>query len=289
MKVLVIGGSGFLGSHIADELILQGHEVVIFDQSKSQWVSDECEFIEGDITNFSSLSSAFNGINAVFHLAAVSDLDKAYNDGLRTAEVNVLGTVNALELSKVNKVSKFVYSSSIYVNSNYGGFYKVSKKAAEEYIMEYNKLFNLDFTILRYGSIYGPRSDMSNGLYRIINKAVNDKVIQYEGSIDSVREYIHVNDVSKASVNALKDNIFKNNIINITGQEKYAIKDLLKMLGEILNLEVSINNSTKKRVGHYVMSPYTHEKIIPKKYVMPFYVDFGQGLLEMIQEIDSNK
>ncbi|MDA9896978.1 NAD(P)-dependent oxidoreductase [Pelagibacterales bacterium] len=289
MKTLVIGGSGFLGSHIADQLNHQGHDVVIFDQIKSKWVSDKHAFIEGDIANFDSLSEAFNQIDAVFHLAAVSDLDKAHNDGLQTAKINVLGTVNALELSRVNKVSKFIYSSSIYVNSNSGGLYKVSKKAAEEYVIEYGKLFNLDYTIMRYGSIYGPRSDMSNGLYRIIKKAIKENKIEYEGSLDSIREYIHVEDVALASINALSNSSFKNNIINITGQERYVIRDLLKMIGEILNLDVSINEIKDKKLGHYVMTPYSYTKIIPKKYVMPFYIDFGQGLLQIIEEIDTDK
>ncbi len=288
MKALVIGGSGFLGSHISDQLTLNGHEVTIFDKHESNWINDKQKFIQGDVSDYNSLEKAYKDIDVVFHLAGISDLDEAYESGISTAVVNILGTVNSLELSCKNNISRFVYASSVYVNSNSGGLYKVSKRAAEDYILEYNKLFKLDFTIIRYGSIYGPRSDESNGLYRIIKKAVNDNKLEYEGSLESIREYVHVEDVAIASAKILEKE-FNNKVINLTGQERLKIEDLLKMIAEILDLDESVKKTTNDRKGHYITTPYNYNKLIARKYVMPFYIDFGQGILQMIEEINLEK
>tara|TARA_Y100000768_G_scaffold333690_1_gene273896 strand:- start:29429 stop:30295 length:867 start_codon:yes stop_codon:yes gene_type:complete len=288
MRALVIGGSGFLGSHISDQLTLKGHEVIIFDKQKSNWMNNKQKFIQGDISDYNSLEKAFKDVDVVFHLAGISDLDEAYESGISTATVNILGTVNSLELSCRNNISRFVYASSVYVSSNSGGLYKVSKKAAEDYVLEYNKLFDLDFTIIRYGSIYGPRSDDSNGLYRIIRKAVNENKLEYEGSLDSIREYVHVEDVAIAS-SKIVESEFQNKVINLTGQERLKIEDLLKMIAEILDLDPNVKNTSNDRKGHYITTPYNYNKPIARKYVMPFYIDFGQGILQMIEEIKAEK
>ena len=120
MRALVIGGSGFLGSHISDQLTLKGHEVIIFDKQKSNWMNNKQKFIQGDISDYNSLEKAFKDVDVVFHLAGISDLDEAYESGISTATVNILGTVNSLELSCRNNISRFVYASSVYVSSNSG-------------------------------------------------------------------------------------------------------------------------------------------------------------------------
>ena len=94
-------------------------------------------------------------------------LDEALNEPVKSVNVNILATVQALELCRKYKVKRFVYASTIYVNSIDGGFYRSSKKAAEDYVEEYNKLYGLNYTILRFGSLYGPRSDNTLSLIHI--------------------------------------------------------------------------------------------------------------------------
>ena len=106
----------------------------------------------------------------------------------------------------------------MYVYSRDGGFYRCSKQAAEQYVEEYKRTYDLDYTILRYGSLYGPRADQSNGLYRIVKNAVESGVVRYQGSSEALREYIHVDDASLASVTALNDE-FCNKSVVLTGQE----------------------------------------------------------------------
>src|SRR6185437_699795 len=103
------------------------------------------------------------------------------------------------------------------------------------YVEEYQRAYGIDFTILRYGSLYGPRSDATNGLYRIVCSALDTGSISYEGNPESIREYIHVDDAARASVVALGDE-FRNESVMITGHEPMRVLDLLKMLAEIMGM-----------------------------------------------------
>ena len=96
-----------------------------------------------------------------------------------------MGNLNVLEACRTNNVRRFIYASTVYVHSRQGGFYRCSKQASEAYVEEYQKIFGLDYTILRYGSLYGPRADHNNGLYRIIKSALENGKVSYEGDIDA--------------------------------------------------------------------------------------------------------
>ena len=136
MKCLVTGGSGFLGSHVADELLKAGHKVVIYDL-KNQIGLKKNKFIKGDILDKKKLNNALKSIDVIYHLATLADLDLSLKS-IKTVNYNILGTVNILDLAKIKKLKNNI-ASSIYVNSEQGGFYRVSKKAAEEYVEEYSK------------------------------------------------------------------------------------------------------------------------------------------------------
>ena len=122
----------------------------------------------------------------------------------------------SLDACRLNSVKRFIYASTVYVHSREGGFYRCSKQSAEHYVEEFQKLYGLDYTILRYGSLYGPRASNNNGLYRIVESAIKTGKVQYKGSSESMREYIHVEDAARASVSIL-DQSFKNESIVLTG------------------------------------------------------------------------
>ncbi len=203
MKTLVIGGSGFLGSHVCDKLSEMGHQVRIFDKAPSPWLRPEQKMIVGDLFDEAKLTDAVEGCNIVYNFAALSDLEEAQVQPLETARINVLGNVLVLEACRHAKVQRYLFASTVYVFSRVGGFYRCSKQSAEHYIEEYNRSYRLDYTILRYGSIYGPRSDHRNGLWRVVKHALEFQKVCYEGSSpDSMRDYIHVEDAALASVEA---------------------------------------------------------------------------------------
>src|SRR6185503_3551233 len=236
----VIGGSGFLGSHVADQLSAAGYDVRVFDLVASPWLKQGQTMIVGDILDQGAVNNAVAGSSAVFNFAAIADLDEALDKPRTTVELNVLGTVNVLEACRIARVRRFVYASTVYVYSREGGFYRVSKQAAEHYVEEYERAYGLAFTILRYGSLYGPRADARNGLYRIVRDALANRRISYEGNAESIREYIHVIDAARSSVLALGDE-FRNESVVLTGHQPMRVHDLLKMLAEILGMPDAVD------------------------------------------------
>ncbi len=286
MRVTVIGGSGFLGSHVADQLSEAGHKVCIFDRKTSPWLRADQEMIVGDLLDVATLEKSIAGSDVVYHFAALADLNDALDKPVETVRINVLGTVQALEASRKHAIKRFVYASTVYVYSREGGFYRCSKQASEHYVEEYSRAFGLDYTILRYGSLFGPRSDESNGLYRIVRDALQKGFIQISKvSPDAIREYIHVEDAAKASVVALGED-FKNESIVLTGHEPMSFSNLMKMLAEILGFSKEIEFINSEDSGHYIRTPYAYQPKLGRKYVHPMHVDLGQGLIQLINQIN---
>jgi UDP-glucose 4-epimerase len=283
-KVCVLGGAGFLGSHVADQLSEAGYQVIIFDRVRSPWLRDDQEMLMGDIQDAESVSAAIDGCEYVYNFAALADLNQALDKPVETVRTNVLGNVNALEACRQNGVKRFIYASTVYVYSRQAGFYRCSKQAAEHYVEEYQQTYGLDYTVLRYGSLYGPRADASNGLYRIVRQALETGVVSYQGSPETMREYIHVEDSARASVAALGEE-FRNQHVVLTGQEPMRVYDMLKMLAEILGKPEAVEFLENEYEGHYVRTPYAYQPRLGKKYVPSMHVDLGQGLLQLINEV----
>ena len=285
MKIIVYGGAGFLGSHLSEELLRRKHDVTIFDLNSYQDKPSEINFIKGNIEDYDKVLEASRGFDCAYNFAGISDLNKAINNPLSSAKVNIIGNINILEACRINKIERYIYASSVYAHSNSGSFYSCTKTASELYINEYNKAYGLNFTILRYGSLYGPRSGPENGLWRIVNQALNTNQISYIGDKDAVREYIHVYDAAVASSEIL-DKKYQNEIIVLTGLEKMKVYDMLSVLSEILNFNKKINFENKQYKGHYIRTPYSFSKKIANKYVPQKHIDFGQGLLNLIEYIN---
>jgi UDP-glucose 4-epimerase len=283
-QACVIGGSGFLGSHVADQLSEAGYSVTIFDRLPSRWLRADQQMVVGDIRSLEQLQAAISGSQVVYNFAALADLNAALDRPLDTVHINVLGTVNALEAARAARVQRFVYASTVYVYSREGGFYRCSKQAAEHYVEEYQSAFGLDFTILRYGSLYGPRADDTNGLFRIVRDALTSGKISYEGNPESIREYIHVEDAARASVAALGDE-FRNESVVLTGHQPMRVLDLLKMLAEIMGMRDAVDFRDENYAGHYVRTPYAYLPKLGRKYAPALHVDLGQGLIQLIDEV----
>lgn len=285
--ILVLGGSGFLGSHVADALSQSGYRVRILDRVSSPYMRGDQEMVVGDLLDETVLEKAIAGCEVVYNFASIADLDEAQNKPIDTVLVNVLGNVHVLESCRLHRVRRYIYASTVYVHSRDGGFYRCSKQAAEYYVEEYQRTYGLDYTMLRYGSLYGPRSDHRNGLWRIVKHALETGKICYEGNPEAMREYIHVEDAARASVAALSAE-FRNQHVVLTGQEPMRVMDLLKMLAEILGISQVVEFVETDHAGHYIRTPYAYQPKLGRKYVPPMHVDLGQGLLQMIGEIQKS-
>jgi UDP-glucose 4-epimerase len=286
-KICIVGGSGFLGSHVADALTLAGFEVSIFDNAYSKWINCDQKMIIGDLMDFQSLSNAIRDSEFVFNFAALSDINLAINKPADTIKINILGNLNVLEACRIHNVKRFIYASTVYVYSREGGFYRCSKQAAESYIEEYYRMYGQQYTILRFGSLYGPRTDSTNGLYKIVKRAIDTGVLTYEGNPDSQREYIHVDDAARASVHCLEEKFINQSVV-LTGQEPMRIIDLLQTIKEIMDLKTDIKFINDEKPGHYIRTAYAFKSNIGLKYRPSMHVDLGQGLLALIEDITNN-
>ncbi|MCH7667477.1 MAG: NAD(P)-dependent oxidoreductase [Acidobacteria bacterium] len=287
-RALVTGGSGFLGSFIADELVRSGFEVRIFDRDSSPYLRDGQEMITGDILEPEAVRRAADGCSVIYHLAALADLDQAQGQALEAARHNVLGTINVLEAARETAADRFILASTIYVYSRAGGFYRCSKQAAESFVEEYQRQYGMSYTVLRYGSLYGPRSGNSNGVYRLLREALQTGKITHHGTPDDTREYIHVRDAARLSIEALGTD-FVNRHVTITGSHPTRLKDLFVMFGEILSKELEIDYRTDEATHEdrrYKVTPYAYMPRVGRKLTSRHSVDMGQGILELIHEID---
>ena len=286
-KVLIIGGNGFIGKNLVQAFKKKNYKITILDNKQNR--NNKIEFIKGDILNLNQLKKNFKNFDYVFNFAGYSDLNKSRYDPIKTVNQNILGTVNCLEACKHNKIKRFFYASSLYSDTNIGNFYRCSKRAAEDYIVEYSKRFKLNYTIIKFGSIYGPGSDLSNTLNKIITNSFKSKKLIYHGSKENMREYIHVQDAAEATID-LMNSAFINKKINITSGKLYKVETVLKIINEIIGKKYSIKFLPQKNVaGHYTITPYRLEENLTTNYIKNNYIDLGNGLKNLVQSLKDVK
>lgn len=278
MKVLVTGGAGFLGSHVADALSEAEHEVTILDHCESAYLRPDQKMVVGDLMDQDLVNRLVQDSEIVYHFAGIADVDECARRPVDTVRVNVLGTVHLLDACRLANIKRFVFASSAYVFSDAGFCYRSSKQACESFIEDYQKLFGLNYTCLRYGSLYGDRADERNSIYRLIKQATEEGKVTYHGQGDEVREFIHVRDAARSSVQILNSKFENTNII-LTGNEKLTYSQLLEMIKEIMGNKIEIDIVPSTRKAHYKISPYNFSPKLGRKLTNNIHIDMGQGLL----------
>jgi len=285
MRILVTGGSGFLGSHVADALSEAEHEVTVFDLMQSPYIRPDQKMITGNILDLKTLDSIVKEHEVVYHFAGIADIDECKKRPLDTVKYNILGTVNILESSINAGIKRLVFASSAYVYSDSGYFYKSSKQACELLIDDYQKIYGLPYTCLRYGSLYGDRADERNSIYRFIKQALTEGRITYHGTGEELREFIHVRDAAQISAEILKPEYENQNVV-LTGNEKMRYIDLLEMINEMLGGKINIEILPSERKAHYRITPYNFSPKLGRKIINNPHIDMGQGLLQCMAEIN---
>lgn len=283
MKITVFGGSGFLGSHICDKLSEAGHAVTIVDLHPSPWLRPDQTMLTGDILDEEIVRAGVQGADMVFNYAGIADIGEANNRPVDTARINVLGNVMILEACRREAVRRYVFASSLYVYGKSGGFYRCSKQACEIYIENYQATHGLPYTILRYGSLYGPRADTRNAIHRFVHEALTTGAITYYGAPTALREYVHVDDASTATLAVLAPEFENQNII-ISGNQPMRVGDLFKMIGEMLGRELTVKYQNDPDSGHYQVTPYAFMPKMGRKLAPSLTVDLGQGILRVMEE-----
>ena len=263
MKILIIGGSGFIGGNLVACLLKKKHTVTVFDLITPSIQSKKLLFVKGDISNTGLLKKIIKRNQIVYHLAGISDIGEAATIPIETVNINILATVKILEICSKFKIKRFIFASTVYVHSSQGGFYRTSKKSAELYIQEYWEQNKLKSTILRYGTIYGPSNNLKNNINKITNHALKKNIVQYEGSNLAKRNIIHVTDVGELSVKILQKK-YENKAVLITGKKNIKIKNIMKIVQKQLDIKKPLFFKSRKLIGHYISNPFTYKK--PKEF-----------------------
>ena len=286
-KVVVFGGNGFIGSYVVEELLSKGFDVISADLNPSRYV-DEKYFSKCDILDADTVKMLVKDASVVYNFAGFANLDDAIANPVKALELNVMGNLNILEACKTHHVKRFVYASSAYAMSDKGSFYGISKLTSEKLTEEYYKKFGVEFTIVRYGSVYGERDYHNNYIYNLLKNSVLTGEINHSGDGEEIREYIHAADVAKLAVDIIASDEFINEHIILTGVERMQRKELFDMVNEILGNTLSIHLNDDGYHNHYKTTPYSFHPTRSKKLVANPYIDMGQGLLECLKDIEEN-
>lgn len=284
MKIVFFGGSGFLGSHVCDKLSEAGHDVTIVDLRPSPYLRPDQKMVTGSLLDEDLVNTVVSGADAVFDFAGLADIGESNQKPVETARINVLGNVILLEACRKAGVRRYVFASTLYVYGKSGGFYRCSKQACELYIENYHDMFGLEYTILRYGSLYGPRADRRNAINRFVAEALEKGEITYYGAPTALREYIHVEDAALSTVEILGPEYANQNIV-LTGDQPMQVGDLFRMIGEMLGREIKINYQHDPNSGHYQITPYAFMPKVGRKMTPHLSTELGQGVLKVMEEI----
>ena len=255
MRVLVTGGAGFIGSHIVDRLVRDGHEVVVIDDESANnevfYWNDRSTNYKADITNYNEIVGIFKDIDVVFHLAAESRLQPAILNPHRACSVNYMGTFNVLQCARENNVRRVIYSStsSAYGLSNNPPLkesmpsdclnpYSSTKVAAEDLCRMYTKLYGLPTITFRYFNVYGERMP-SVGQYApvmaiFLKQRKSGEPLTVVGDGKQLRDFVHVRDIVEANVMAMETDNEKcfGNLFNVGSGVNYSILNIAKMMSD---------------------------------------------------------
>ena len=250
-RVLVTGGAGFIGSHVAELLVDEGHEVCVLDNlslGRREWVPESAEFIEGDVTDIETCRSAARGAKGVFHLAAMSKVVPSLGDCKKTfytLEQNVVGTLNVLIAAKEQGANKVVYSASSTFYGNQALPYRedmlpdcftpyaLSKYEGELYCLLFDRTYDLPTVSLRYFQTYGPRQP-TTGEYAVVagvflERRRQGKPLEIFGDGKQRRDFVHVKDVAYSNLLAYRNPV-RGMSINVGSGENHSIKELADLI-----------------------------------------------------------
>src|ERR1700728_3934741 len=248
MRVLVTGGSGFIGSHVVDKLRARGHEPVIYDLRPSPWHErGSVDTVLGSITDREALERALHSCDAVAHLAAVADVNDVHAEPEDAERVNARGTVAVLEAARRAGVKRIVYASTIWVYSDCepeevdedtllpppSHLYTSTKLAGELYCKAYQELYGIDYTILRFGIPYGPRAREAAVIPAFVGKALRGDPLTLAGDGLQSRRFVYVEDLADGVALGLNEAAV-NRVYNLASNESVTIKQIAETIQELI-------------------------------------------------------
>src|SRR5690242_4237285 len=238
MRVLVTGGSGFIGSHVVDALLAAGHDPLIYDLRRSPHHAD-VTCVTGDLCELDKLASALEGCDAVLHLAAAADVNEVLAEPVEAERRNARGTLHVLEAARRAGVGRVVYASTIWAYSDTPAerheeslalhppahLYTATKLAGELYCHSYGELYGVEHTILRFGIPYGPRARPAAVVPAFTARALAGEPLTIAGDGSQTRRFVYVEDLADGVVRALAP-AAANRTYNLVGSEDTSVREI---------------------------------------------------------------
>ncbi len=295
-KVVVTGGSGFIGSHVVDALVDAGHQVTVLDH-RTRPHRDDVGFEDVDLMEMSSALAATRGAEYIFHLAAVSNVNYAYKYPVYTTALNIVGTANVLEAARLNGARRLFLASTVWVYNGApdgkpldestpfyldgaGHIYTSTKMASEMLCHNYSQLYKVPFTVLRYGIPYGPRMREELLIPIFIKKALAGQPLTIAGKGEQYRNFVYVRDLAEAHVLAMNDTAV-NETYNLEGTRKVTVLEVAEGIRKVIGDQVKIE-FVPERPGDFGGKEVTAEKARRELNWRPA-VEFEDGLRATIE------
>lgn len=286
MKVLITGGAGFIGSHLAEHLLSAGHSVRVLDnlstgKRENLQTHPQLDFVQGDIRDPALVAEIAAGIDAIVHLAAVASVQASVDDPTGTHETNFDGTLYLLEAARKNNIRRFLYASSAAVygdnprlplpeeeTPNPLSPYAVDKLAGEYYLRFYHAKFGIETTAFRFFNIYGPRQDPSSpysGVISIfIDRVRQRKEVTLFGDGRQTRDFVYVGDLAALLVRALGRPETIGQTINVGRGKQCSLLELLETLEQLTGKQI------ERRFGAARLGDIVHSRADVAKLVRLF-------------------
>lgn len=304
MTYLITGGAGFIGSHLALNLIERGETVRILDNFSTgkrenvELMKDKVELFEGDIRSYHIVREAMEGVDIVLHQAALPSVPRSIRDPLTTNEVNVTGTLNLLQAARDAGAKRLVMasSSSVYGDNpelpKHEGMvpnplspYAVSKLAGEKYFGVFNQIYGIETIALRYFNVFGPRQDPNSQYSAVIPKFITmmlrgeTPVINGDGS--QSRDFTYIDNVVHGNLLAATSDCETGLAMNCACHDRITLNDLVTSINQILGTSIEAKHGPE-RAGDIKHSFAAIERI---KDVLKFepQVEFQDGLRRTVQ------
>jgi UDP-glucose 4-epimerase len=275
MRILVTGGAGFIGSHLAERLVETGHSVRVLDNLSSGKRSnlaraDNLEFVEGDVRDIAAVERAMSGIDAIYHLAAVASVQASIDDPLGTHGSNFVGTLNLLEAARRQGTRRLLYASSAAVYGDTDSLpvsetaatnplspYAADKLAGERYLKFYATKHGMATTAFRFFNIYGPRQDVSSPYSGVISIFVERirraRAVTVFGDGRQTRDFVYVSDLIDVLTTALTNTRSIGAVLNVGRGVECSLLDLLASMERLVGRSVTREHAPA-RVGDILRS-----------------------------------